>query len=165
MNRVENTFGNVKVVENINYQWGVTDLDGNIIVPFGKYDWIESFDENLGLARVKIGKESNAVADNHNKWGIINMEGEEILPVEYDNIWRFVGKGLTYTNVTKDGITSRHYFEQNEDLSDVTYDDLSYPYNEPGWGRYDEYGGYNGYDDYTIDSAFDGDPEATWNID
>ena len=40
-----------------------------------------------------------------------------------------------------------------------------YPYDEPGWGRYDEYGGYNEYDDYTIDSAFDGDPEATWNID
>ena len=30
---------------------------------------------------------------------------------------------------------------------------------------YSQYGGYNGYDDDTIDSAFEGDPEATWNID
>ena len=28
-----------------------------------------------------------------------------------------------------------------------------------------EYGGYNGYDDDTIDSAFEGNPELTWNID
>ena len=31
--------------------------------------------------------------------------------------------------------------------------------------RYSKYGGYNGYDDDTIDSAFEGDPTATWNVD
>ena len=30
---------------------------------------------------------------------------------------------------------------------------------------YDQYGGYNGFDDDTINSAFEGDPEATWNVD
>lgn len=30
---------------------------------------------------------------------------------------------------------------------------------------YSKYGGYNGFDDETIDSAFEGMPEATWNID
>lgn len=30
---------------------------------------------------------------------------------------------------------------------------------------YSKYNGYNGYDDDTIDSAFEGDPEATWNCD
>ena len=30
---------------------------------------------------------------------------------------------------------------------------------------YSRYGGYNGYDDDTIDSAFEGEPELTWNID
>lgn len=30
---------------------------------------------------------------------------------------------------------------------------------------YSKYGGYNGYDDNTIDTAFEGMPEATWNID
>ena len=27
-----------------------------------------------------------------------------------------------------------------------------------------KYGAYNGYDDDTIDSAFEGMPEATWNV-
>ncbi len=30
---------------------------------------------------------------------------------------------------------------------------------------YSQYGGYNGYDDDTINSAFEGNPEATWNVD
>ena len=30
---------------------------------------------------------------------------------------------------------------------------------------YSRYGGYNGYDDDTIDDAFEGDPSLTWNID
>lgn len=35
-------------------------------------------------------------------------------------------------------------------------------YDKPS---YSQYGGYNDYDDDTIDSAFEGDPEATWNVD
>lgn len=40
--------------------------------------------------------------------------------------------------------------------SDDTYND---------WPSYEEYGGYNDYDDDTIDIAFEGDPTATWNVD
>lgn len=29
----------------------------------------------------------------------------------------------------------------------------------------EKYGGYNGFSDDVIDDAFDGDPEATWNVD
>ena len=43
------------------------------------------------------------------------------------------------------------------------YDD-SYDSYDDG-PSYSKYGGYNGYDDNTIDSAFEGMPEATWNID
>jgi hypothetical protein len=45
----------------------------------------------------------------------------------------------------------------NQDLKDNnhTYDESSYH----------KYGEYNGYDDDTIDSAFDGDPTNTWNVD
>lgn len=38
-------------------------------------------------------------------------------------------------------------------------------YRSPEESSYSKYGGYNGYDDDTIDSAFEGDPELTWNID
>lgn len=30
---------------------------------------------------------------------------------------------------------------------------------------YDQYSGYKDFDDGTINSAFEGDPEATWNVD
>ena len=30
---------------------------------------------------------------------------------------------------------------------------------------YEKYNGYNDWDDDTIDNAFEGDPEATWNVD
>ena len=41
-------------------------------------------------------------------------------------------------------------------------EDFEYEHDLPS---YSQYGGYNGYDDDTIDSAFEGDPEATWNVD
>ena len=47
--------------------------------------------------------------------------------------------------------------EKEDEENDSHYYDES-----PSYSRY---GGYNGYDDDTIDSAFEGDPDATWNID
>jgi hypothetical protein len=43
-------------------------------------------------------------------------------------------------------------FEQFEDLESTN-------------SRYKKYGGYNDYDDDTIDDAFEGDPSNTWNVD
>lgn len=54
------------------------------------------------------------------------------------------------------------YYNENDSYYEEDYNEYE---NEPGWGSYEKYGGYNGYDDFTIDSAFEGDPEATWNID
>ena len=54
-NIVENNYGEVTVVEHSDYKWGVIDSNGNEIVPFGKYDWIEGFEH--GLCRVKIGNQ------------------------------------------------------------------------------------------------------------
>jgi hypothetical protein len=42
--------------------------------------------------------------------------------------------------------------------------DYKDPWNDYG-KSYDEYGGYNGWSDDVIDDVFDGDPEATWNVD
>lgn len=72
---------NVKVVRNKCYQWGVVDDEGEFIVPFGVYSWIDGFEN--GLARVKKGIGDNA------RWGIINDDGEVVLPVKYDKVWNF----------------------------------------------------------------------------
>lgn len=81
----------------------VMTVDGTEIVPYGKYDYIGGFDN--GLARVKIGGVTNGKNDSASKWGLINEKGEEVLPVEYDNIWNFYGKGRKNTNIVKDGKT------------------------------------------------------------
>ena len=142
-NRSEKTYGNVIVIQNSRYQWGVEDLEGNIIVPYGKYEWIDGFDQ--GLARVRtvgqitytknvsaiysINKESKVeeitdpelihqriLEDKRKqpgifaKWGIINEQGEEVLPVEYDDIWNFFGKNRRSTKVVKDGVAREVYF-------------------------------------------------------
>ena len=56
-------------------------------------------------------------------------------------------------------------FDSDDDADDdVVFDD------EPSeWDYYgnsgEKYGWYNGYSDDVIDDAFDGCPEATWNVD
>jgi hypothetical protein len=53
--------------------------------------------------------------------------------------------------------------KRKETRSSVCYEDYQFD-DEEDLGR-SKYGGYNGWDDNTIDEAFDGNPELTWNID
>lgn len=172
--------GNVLVQERSDYTWGVVDKNGNEIVPFGKYNWIDRFDS--GLARVKIEKKElsyripgcTAWAITDERWGIINDKGEEVLPVEYSSIWNFYGKNRYSTKAIKDGKTFEIYFcDLNPALPvpsrlervDANHED-SFEREE----HYEEFAGtyaqdYAGYSDEDIYDAFDGDPEAYWNID
>lgn len=140
MNRHESTYGNVIVFETLDHKFGVKNLNGEEIVPVGKYGWIDGFDH--GLARVRTnkplgraraitsiinletgtfidGKENvekylkedrKAHPDQYTKWGIINEKGEEVLPLVYDEIWNFFGKNRISTKVEKDGITTEVNF-------------------------------------------------------
>ena len=202
----EFNYGNVTVVENRDYQWAVIDNQGNFVVPFGKYGWIDGFDS--GLARVRSHKESGragnttgmilgldtenpiviegkenvqlffnndrlAHPEKYAKWGIINEKGEEVLPVIYDDVWKFYGKNLSYTNIEKDGVKSKVYFNElnpflpeNNRLHSSYHDDYDYKDDR----HYDEFAGsyaqdVMGYSDEDIYDAFDGDADAYWNID
>ena len=56
-------------------------------------------------------------------------------------------------------------FTNNLEEEVEEFDD-SYVENEDDYGTSGEkYGYYNGYSDDVIDDAFDGCPEATWNVD
>ena len=171
VNRSEKTYNSVMVVQRSDYKWGVTDLEGNIIVPVGKDDWIDGFDQ--GLARVKIGRVSINQVNNSNKWGIINEEGEEVLPVEYDEIWKFIGKNRYSTKVVKDGVKKDVYLHtlnpslpiRGMDFHAIQHDD--YDNYVTHYGEFS--GSYAqdvmGYSDDVINDAFEGDPDAYWNID
>ena len=82
-------FDNVVVIETKDGKWGVMNNQGDEIVSFGKYDLIEPF--FMGLARVKKGNVAVGKSASYGKyrWGIINLSGEEVIPVEYTELWQF----------------------------------------------------------------------------
>ena len=123
---------------------------------------------------MKIGSTTNGLNANDCKWGLIDENGKEVLPVEYDNIWTFYGKNRTTTRVEKDNfaqsivlaeiLNADKIKKSNNDYCDDY--DSGYEYGS----NYGEYAGsyaqdVEGYSDDVINDAFDGDPEAYWNID
>lgn len=107
-----------------------------------------------GLAAVKF----------NGKWSFIDKNGTIIIPCEYDEFEsslkdgeaKLVKDGTIYV-FDKDGKQKDTYNQESNDDDYYDYDDDS--------PSYSKYGGYNGYDDRTINEAFDGNPELTWNID
>ena len=194
-------YKNIFVVQNLNYEWGVLNNDGIVIVPFGKYGWIDTFDN--GLCRVRshgqirnyqnvlaVVQDSNHVVtdkqeinkiydddfkrhpERYAKWGIINDRGEEVLPVEYDEIWAFAGKNRNSTKVVKNGQTADFFFHELNPLllppKKRHYSRGNYSHYESR--HYEEYAGsyaqdVMGYSDEDINDAFEGDSDAYWNID
>lgn len=65
-------------------QYEVVTIDGEVIIPKGKYHWVDTSEKGLIRVNSFIGEEK--------KWGIIDASGNIILPLQYSNIWNFVGK-------------------------------------------------------------------------
>ena len=64
------------MVRNASLQYAYINIDNTQIIPFGLYSWCDS-SFCWGLAR--------AVKDG--KWGIINTQGNIILPFQFDKIY------------------------------------------------------------------------------
>lgn len=147
--------------------YAVIDLNGNEIVPYGKYNYIDGFDR--GFARVKIGRVTNGSTNSEIKWGIINITGIEVLPTIYDNIWNFYDKTHSTIVVIKDGKSSQIPIRQlyRNNYGGGTQDN----WMEDDYGtHYGEFEGsyaqdVMGYSDDVINDAFEGDPDMYWNID
>lgn len=170
-------------VQNKEYQWGVVDDNDNLIVEFGKYAWIDGF--HNGLAKVK-GHNDNVCgtwkpldldapdgkAKEIAEQGIINEKGIEVLPLEY-NIWKFYGKDFPTIKAFKGDEEYKFSFKQLNPLLEVKKDnDYSEARNDDYYEthHYEEFAGtyaqdVAGFSDEDIYDAFDGDPEAYWNID
>ena len=154
-------------IQNKNGKYGVINIYGEEIIPFGKYDYIDGFAR--GLARVKKGKTSSCLKDNGNKWGVIDESGNEVLPVEYDEIWNFYGKNRWTTKIVKNGIAKSILllsllFNKKEENEPI------YDFDDDYGSHYGDYSGsyaqdVMGYSDDVINDAFDGEPDAYWNID
>lgn len=87
-------------VRSLQKGYAVYGFEGEVIVPFGKYDYIDGFDD--GYARVKVG--SNGASHHEgDKWGIIDENGTEVLNTEYSRIDKFYLKDVKFCQVEKNG--------------------------------------------------------------
>jgi len=82
------------VVENFKGEWAVLNREKKEIVPYGRYDWIDGYKN--GFARVKQGKITNGKRLGEKLWGIIDSEGNEILPIVFPNIHAFLKDSKGY---------------------------------------------------------------------
>lgn len=155
--------------------YGVMDAVGNIIVPFGKYAWIDKYDHGLARFRISETVDPESGWGIETYWGILNEKGEEVLPPIYDEIWNFYGKNRTSTKVKKDGVYSYVFFHDlNPNLPAPTpispYGTSDDYYADNNGRHYEEFAGsyaqdIMGFSDEDIYDAFEGDPDAYWNID
>lgn len=158
--------------------YAVIDFKGFFKVPFGKYNYIDGYDN--GIARIKIEKTTNGLQESDVKWGIIDENGNEILKPIYKNIWNFYNKALQFTRVESDENIFEFHFAnrqlmpngyQKEKDSELQRNMNNYrSLQEYRESTYTEYNGsyaqdVMGYSDQDIDDAFEGDPEVYWNID
>ena len=168
----ETVYNNVKVIKCKQFgHFAVVGIDGQEIVPINKYSFIDNFDQ--GYARVNIVVDSST---KQKKWGIIDTTGKEIVPLEYDSIWNFYGKNRENVTMEKEG--KKYWFDLLEgDICDTdpwfrhhirptNTRDTSENYGH----HYGEFAGsyaqdVMGYSDDVINDAFEGDPDAYWNID
>lgn len=146
--------------------YGVLNKNGEIVVEFGKYKRIDGFSK--GFARV---------LSYDDRWGIIDELGNEVLPCGYGTIWNFYQKDYPTAIVeTKEGqrrfhfascalVKSLHDVHGGTNLKSLDIDD------KDDYGtHYGEFAGnyaqdVMGYSDDVINDAFEGDPDAYWNID
>ncbi len=96
------------------------------------------------------------------KYGAITSEGKMWAPCIYDSI-KWKGHSFGDLVAIKDG----EEIVLNPKPKDYIDDDSDYEYERPSYGKYG--GSYAqdeaGYSDDDIDTIFDGDPSAYWNID
>lgn len=154
--------------------WGVVDPTGKEIIS-PKYSKISQ----IRGAYLLVYKGKNSAHCNRmyeGIWAIMNMSEE--LVKEFDSSYEAqsylqeLDKSEGVENCPSNTSTNYYYevpkvllseaIKSKETRSPVYYDDQFD--DEEDLGR-SKYGEYNGWDDNTIDEAFDGNPELTWNID
>lgn len=121
-------YGNVSVVEDFSNKWAVIDHNGDFIVPFGKYGWIDDFDS--GLARVRTPKDPG-IANNVTSI-IIDLFGDDTKVISgKEDIQNFYAKDKKENpdKYAKWGIIN----EKGEEVLPVIYDEV---WNFYGKNRY-----------------------------
>lgn len=161
--------GLIKVFDEKASKVGLLGVDGELISSM-EYSYISNFINDK--AAVCIGghkEESWPYQHVGGKWGVIDKMGKQVVECIYANRSELP---IDNTNNTEVKSTPEYVYprvicsDYIPNTNHNTYRRNSYYFdNYEEDDNYSKYGGYNGYDDETIDEAFDGDPSLTWNID
>ena len=123
--------------------------DGHLIIPPHLYDEIDSFLNHYG-SYGSYTDAGYALVRKGDKWGVVNSNGELLIPIEFDEISSFlrtkevVGKSTYYKNkylkAKRGGIN--YFYEANKTLKkiddDIINDILDYYRSDNRYSRYDE---------------------------
>ncbi len=150
--------------------WGAINWKRDVIVPQGKYSWVDVFKN--GLARVKAGKETNGLKSADTRWGLIDIEGKEILQPIYTDLQIMDNKVYVEKNGKSNIILLRDLKyatygsvkKRDEELLELKKKERSMFRNKPDFdpmGHYD----YNKVAREQIDDAYDGQLDTHWNTD
>ena len=161
--------GLIKVLSEDKSLCGLLDKDGKEIIPI-RYSFISPFKGEFATICIDEKPEyERPYIIRERKWGVIDSTGNfvkrcvsnhaEVLKEEYDN-----KKTDNNTQFEKPSVILSDRIPEPKERHDYDYGYDSYR-DDDDEGPYSKYGGYNGWDDNTIDEAFDGNPELTWNID
>lgn len=112
----------------------------------------------FGKYEGKTVKEVLELQPNYLDWCAINLDHFYISDEIITEI-KEIKPDFTISEEGKQKLADKYSTWENEQEQDDydAYDDYS--------PSYEKYGGAYGYDDDTIDNAFEGDPENYWNID
>ena len=99
----------------------VIDNYGNIIIPIDTYSFIDGF--TRGLAKVSVYDE----VDHREKYGIIDVEGNIVFPMEYDSITRF------YKDFSCKPVMNFIYMEKDEKTFTYNFETKVYHEIVPFW--------------------------------
>lgn len=155
--------------------WGAIDLEDpdhpNLIVPYGTYKYMWGYDSDHCLVSAKgVGRPGSFEGR-----GIINTLGKVVVGFkEYKDIWTFYNNRSGLIKVETFNGREIHLLKKNplhKSVNGFIHVAKSDYADEPIYGsRFGEYAGtyaqdVAGLSDEIIDDAFDGDPDAYWNID
>lgn len=159
-------------------KWGLISYNGDVIAPC-VYSYHSESDDRIILCKggeVSLDQYGSNVEAKGGEWSVYDInEGKLIKVHSHDEAVSYKGKKVSETDITNKEDRDKLDFEpprvllsdsikkpkSHSNYSDYRYDDELDNDDDP----YRKYGGYNGWDDNTIDEAFDGNPELTWNID
>lgn len=155
------------IVSNEEGLYGLLDETGKELLPLA-YSYISWFRNGYATICVDGDLDEDAYFSSKGKWGIITDKGDfyQDCTKSRDEINELIGH-LVIGNNQPDNIPAKPSIIVSDYISEQNYSYTQYydDYDDSSDDGYSNNGGYNGYDDQTIEDAFEGDPSLTWNID